>query len=71
MHTKETLAFTCPCEKEHTFSATYLVAGAGRERVQVRCPHPQCPSKNPLLSFEVPHQLVAEEGVFKQQEGRK
>ncbi|MFN0013195.1 MAG: hypothetical protein ACKVU2_01490 [Saprospiraceae bacterium] len=71
MSKKETIPLTCPCEKEHLFSETFLVAGAGQTRVQVRCPHGQCPFKNALLSFTIPFELVRDEPVFKGDSGSK
>jgi hypothetical protein len=65
MPQKETLPLTCPCEKAHPFSETFQVAGEGQTKVQVRCPHPQCPAKNPLLSFDIPYRLVQDEPVFR------
>lgn len=59
------LPITCPCEKEHTFEAHFLVEGAGSTRVQVRCPHPGCPNKDRLLSPTIPYTLARDEAPLK------
>ena len=65
MSSKETILLRCPCEKEHTFEETFPVQGPGNTTVQLRCPNPQCPGKNQLLSFPIPFTLKSNEEVFK------
>ncbi len=65
MFKKEKISFQCPCEKEHPIEETYLVVGSGNSAVEVRCPNPQCPSKNPLLSFTIPFELKRKDELFK------
>lgn len=65
MSERKTLAFTCVCEKEHPFEETFPVKGPGSSRVQVRCPHPQCPMKDKWLSYDLPYELAKNETAVK------
>ncbi len=65
MPEKATLPLICSCEKEHPFEETFLVEGAGKTTVQVRCPHALCPAKNPLLSFPIPYELARDNVAIK------
>jgi hypothetical protein len=65
MSKKVKITFQCPCEQEHQFEEIFKVSGEGKDIVQVHCPHPKCPSKNPMLSFEIPWKLEPEIPVFR------
>jgi hypothetical protein len=65
MYEKKTLSFVCICEKEHPFEETFNVTGPGSSRVQLRCPHPQCPMKDKWLSYDIPGALARNETDFK------
>jgi hypothetical protein len=65
MSEKKTLFFVCICEKGHPFEERFNVAGPGSSVVQVRCPHPQCPTKDQWLSYEIPWALAKNETELK------
>ena len=65
MQKKETISFSCPCEKEHRFAETFAVEGEGQSVAQVRCPNALCPAKNPLLTYPIPFRLARENVAIK------
>ena len=65
MSETKTLSFICICEKEHHFEETFKVTAPGSSRVQVRCPHPQCPMKDKWLTYDIPFKLAKDEPVYR------
>jgi hypothetical protein len=65
MSRTEKIPLTCPCEKERSFEEAFRVKGPGSSRVQVRCPHPQCPMQDKWLSYDIPWELEKEEWVLR------